>query len=482
MDISIKINKKLQMIQGQLIASLWKSPDLYTEYSINKAELSDDGLFYYSLGERMYALKHDVFDEMTVYSTLEGNEQLVEVWKNYGGWQTIKEMMSLVSMKNVDGYFDAFNKYCLLKNLHEKGFNVERDFNKFEAMTTSQVFDFFEYQLNSITIDTVSDLKFESLSLTDTEIDEIMSGANVGLNYGKHSPILNYLTLGLPKGDLTMVASFVNGGKSSYATSNIIIPIAEQGKQVCVISNEQRSIVYKLLLMTYVLTNDLKYYKLTRKKLKTGKWSEEDKVAIEKAREIIDSKYAPYITFIKTYDYDMGKIKKVVKKLAKRGLELLVYDTMKGDDLTNGQVWQGLIEDSKELFQIVSKENISGVVTYQLALSQLQRRFLAMDCLSNAKQVAEVFSEMIFFRDIFSDEFKGQKHDIKPYKFKRDNSTGKLTSIKEEIVLDPNKIYKIFFHVKTRNDSVGTAIVYEFQGHINKWEEIGYARVENTGF
>lgn len=233
--------------------------------------------------------------------------------------------------------------------------------------------------------------------------------------------------------------------------------------------------------MAYVLTNDLHYYRLTRKKLKSGKWTVEDKAMIEKAREIIDEKYSPYIAFVKTYDYDMGKIKKVVKKLSKRGLELVVYDTMKGDNLTDGQVWQGLIEDSKDLFQIVSKEGVAGVVTYQLALSQLQRRFLGLDCLSNAKQVGEVFSEMIFFRDIFSDEFKGQKHDIKPYKFKRD-ANGKLTGIKEEIVLDPNKVYKIFFHVKTRNDAVGTALVYEFQGHINKWEEIGYARVENTGF
>jgi hypothetical protein len=68
-----------------------------------------------------------------------------------------------------------------------------------------------------------------------------------------------------------MVTSYTNGGKSSYVTNNMIIPIAEQKIKTCIISNEQKSIVYKLLLLTYVLTEKLDYWNLTRKKLKSGK-------------------------------------------------------------------------------------------------------------------------------------------------------------------------------------------------------------------
>ena len=37
--------------------------------------------------------------------------------------------------------------------------------------------------------------------------------------------------------------------------------------------------------------------------------------------------------------------------------------------------------------------------------------------------------------------------------------------------------YKIFFHFKTRNDSVGTTVLYEFKGYQNKWNELGYCTV-----
>ena len=38
-------------------------------------------------------------------------------------------------------------------------------------------------------------------------------------------------------------------------------------------------------------------------------------------------------------------------------------------------------------------------------------------------------------------------------------------------------MYKIFFHMKTRADSVGTQILYEFVGYRNQWKELGYCNV-----
>ena len=270
---------------------------------------------------------------------------------------------------------------------------------------------------------------------------------------------------------MTMFASYSGGGKSSYITNNVIIPVAEQGIKVCVVSNEMKSKAYKLLLQAYVLTERLNYWKLTRKKFKMGQWSDEDKEMVEKARKIIKEEYAPYITFVKMYDYDMSKVNKIAKKEAKKGMKLLVYDTMKysGD---GENTWMSLVEDSKQLFQITSKLNIATVVSFQLSPSTKNRiRILDEWCLSNAKQVKEVFSEMVAFRDVWSDEFAGEDCDIKPYKLVK-GTDGKYRQ--EPIVLDKDKHYKIFFHFKSRNDEVGTALVYENQGYQNKWKEIGY--------
>lgn len=484
MTIQERLNKNLSIAESNLIGCLYKSPDLFSEIAINKDELSEDGDFYYSLGERLYSAKYDTFDEVAIYTVLEGNESLKKYWESHGGWATIKELIAPISVKNFDAYVDNFTKYCLLRNLHSKGFNIENEYDKFSMMKANQVYDYWEYQLNTITIDTVSDIKFESLSFTDDEIREIEAGEEMGLNYGKYNHMLNSYTMGIPKSEMCLIAGYVNSGKSSWAFENIVMPIVEQQIKTCIISNEQKSKVFKMLLMIHVLTTDLNYWQLTRKKLKSGKYTDEDKAMIAKARDIIKVKYDPYITFVKLFDYNSSMVKKIIKKLAKRGLELVLYDTFKASDSNekDGKGWEKLISDSRDLFQIASKENLAFVATAQLALNQTGKRYLDLNTLAGARAISEVCSEVLQFRDIFADEFKGGKYDIKPYKLIRDKVTGKFTSVKEEVILDQNKKYKLFFLSKTRNDEQGKVVVYEVDGAWNKWKEVALGTVIQTGY
>lgn len=484
MNVEERLNKNILIAESNLIGIIYKSPDLLSEITIKKEELSDDGLFYYGLAEKLYESKYDVFDETAIYTVLEGNNAAKATWELHGGWQPIREMTSNISVKNYEAYVDNFAKYRLLKNLHDKGFNIETEYDKFSMMKANQVYDYFEYQLNSITIDTVSDIEFESLYLGDDELRELESGEEMGLNYAKYSPMLNSFTMGMPTSEMSLVCGFVNSGKSSWSFANIVMPIVEQGIKTCIISNEQKSKVFKLLLLIHILTNDLNYWKLTRKKLKAGKYTEEDKSMIEKAREISKVKYDPYITFVKLFEYNSNMVKKIIKKLSKRGLEFVLYDTFKASDNNDkdGKSWEKLISDSRDLFQIASKENLAFVATAQLALNQMGKRFLDLNTLAGARAVSEVCSEVIQFRDIYSDEFSGEKYDIKPYRLLRDKKTGKLTNIKEEILLDRSKKYKLFFLSKTRNDEQNRVIVYEVDGAWNKWREVALATVVQTGF
>ena len=471
-----KLEQNIKKAEGLLCGLLLKSPELLTEYNINKELLSEEALFYIGITNRLLEKGVEVVDEVSFSGEVE-NVKMSDTYEEMGGFTTVRELSSIVDIRNADAIYDEWAKWNLVKRYVEKGIlDIDKHEDKIKQMNSSQVVDYIEYMLNDIDIHINTDIIFEDLNLTDAEIDNIKSGANMGLNYGKYSPILNYLSMGLPKADLTMFASYTNGGKSSYTMNNIVIPIAEQKKKCTIIANEQQSIVYKMLLQTYVLTERLKYWSLTRKKFKSGKWGTEDDAKVEEARRIIKEEYAPYITFVKLYDYDMKKVEKIAKITAKRGCELIIYDTMKysgNDDST----WLSLIDDSKSLFQIVSKLKIAGVVTFQLAPSTKNKlRTLDESALANGKQVAEVFSEMVAFRDVWDDEFDGETYDIKPYKLKKD-SNGKFTGEKEQIILDKEKKYKIFFHFKTRNDDVGTAVLYEFQGYQNKWIELGYCHV-----
>ena len=478
MDFNVELENKIKRAEGMLVGLVLKKPDTLEEYDINKNLLSDEALFYIGITDRLVGKGITVIDEVSIANEIDSTPVLWDMYQEMGGYNTVKELKGITNENNMDAIYDDFAKWNIVKRYKEKGvLDLEKHWNKILQMKSSQVVDYMEYQITNEDININTDITFEKLDLTDTEISNILSGANIGLNFGKHSPILNYLTLGLPVSNLTMISSFTNGGKSSYVSENIVYPLAEQKIKGVIISNEQQSMVYKLLLMEHVLTDDLKYYNLPRKKLKKGNWSDTDKEMIEKARAIIKEKYSPYITFAKTYDYDMKKVSKIAKREAKRGAKYLVYDTMKysGED---DSAWMSLLSDSKDLFQICSKLEIAGVVTFQLYTGlKNKQRIIDESALSNCKQVAEVFSEMIGFRDIWDDERDpNDKFYIHPYRFKKDKD-GNFTKEKEEIVLDKDKKYKIFFHFKTRNDEVGKCVLYEFVGHINKWKELGYCTV-----
>ena len=83
---------------------------------------------------------------------------------------------------------------------------------------------------------------------------------------------------------------------------------------------------------------------------------------------------------------------------------------------------------------------------------------------------------MVAFRDIWSDEWAGEDYDIKPYRLVK-GADGKYKQ--ESYTLEKGKNYKIFFHFKTRNDEVGTALVYRYDGYQNKWIECAYCNVSD---
>ena len=468
------IAEKKQVIEGSIIGCLLNEADLISEHNVDVRRMGKDGSFYYSLLFHLYKMGYQMFDEVSIYAFLQENDELMKGYNDRGGYSTLNDLKSIVDVKNLDVYMDTFNKYCLLEELHDKGFNIEKEFDKFERMTSSQVFDYFEYQLNSVSVDIGGDTEFESFEVTEQDILDLESGENIGLQYGKHSPLMNYLTLGIPKGNFTIIGSYVNQGKSSFV-SNMAFSIARAGTKVGIVANEMAIKDYKMLLIIYVLINDLNYYGLTRKKIKMGQFTTEDRQKIDEAREIIKEHYVPYLYFAKTFDYDMVRTKKIIKRWSKLGTELVFYDTLKSD-MTDSSVWESLIEATRVLYQLASKEDIAIVGVMQLALHTNQRRILDLDVLANGKQASEPASECILFRTIHPNERVGEKFEAKCYRFIKDSS-GKYSNVKEMIELDPNKTYRVFFLAKTRNDEVGTAILFEFLGHFNVWKELGFADI-----
>ena len=438
---------------------------------------TEDGIFYFSLGKQMYLKGYKSFDHVSIYTFLETKPNVKKHFDELGGYSSVDELRNLVNVENTDAYYDNIVKMNFLLSLYDKGFNVLQNITTFKEMTSQQVYDWYDYMLNNLGIKNDQDMQIESLEIDDEFLKECDTGEAMGISYGKKCPILNNMTLGVPLGDMYMFGGHSGVGKSSFVFGNMIIPMTEEGKKCAVISNEQRSKDFKYLLLVHILTQELDYWGLTRKKIKQGKFSEEQWEMLEKAKQISKEKYAN-IKFIKLFDNNMNRVKQVIKKLSKIGYQVFMFDTMKSDDEIDEAMWQQLLIHSRKLFQIASKENIALICTYQLALHTLNRRYLDASCLSNAKQIKEVFSEMVYAREIWQDEMKDERYDVKPYQLVKDDS-GKYTNAKKPIDLDADKKYMIIFLDKTRNDEDKKQILYSFNGRFNLWKEIGFCSVIN---
>ena len=466
--------------EATFVFCLYKQPDLFSDYlKLNEdgdeTLITDDGKFYFSIGKQMFLQGFKTFDNVTMYSFLESKPTLKKRFDVLGGYRSVEELKGLVHVENVDAYYDTLVKMNFLISLHEKGFNVLSNIEKFRAMTSQQVYDWYDYFLNSLGIQTSQDIEIETLEIDDVFLQKCDEGEAMGVSYGKRCPLLNNCTLGVPLGELYMFGGYSGSGKSSFVFGNMIIPMTEAGRKCVVISNEQRSKDFKYLLLVHILTQDLNYWGLTRKRIKQGKFTDEQWEMLRKAEEISKEKYSN-IRFVKLFDNNMNRVKQVIKKLSKVGYQVFMFDTMKSDDEIDGAMWQQLLIHSRKLFQIASKENIALICTYQLALHTLNRRYLDASCLSNAKQIKEIFSEMVYLREIWQDEWEDEKFDIKPHNFVK---TGDGKYRKQEIQLDPTKKYMVLFLDKTRNNEDKIQILYQFNGRYNIWKEIGYCTVTN---
>lgn len=475
-----KLNEQLQKANGMLVGLCLKKPSVLYEYTIDKRSLSEEAQFYIGITAKVIEKGNEVIDEVSFASEVE-NLGLGDIYRRMGGYQTIKEMMSIIDERNTESIIDNWTKWVLCKTYYDKGIlDVEKHYSKLSQMTSNQVYQYLEHEINSISISTgIDGLDFENLVLTDEELGEIMSGANIGLQFNSKSPILNSMCMGLPKAELNAICGYINEGKTSMAFANFVMPIVNNGHKTLIISTEQRSIVFKLMLVIDVLTNQFDYYKLTRKKLKAGKYTDEDTDMVKKAMKYISDNYEDRIVFLKLYDYSTDIVTRAIKKYAQLGVELVLYDVLKFSD-SDEQVWKSMIEDSKNLFQCCSKYNVSGLVTLQLAMSTKNKvRQIGMECVANSKAVFEVMSEAIFIRSAWQDELDEESSTyLKPYRLKKDKD-GRFTSGHEEIKLKKDKQYKIVRLGKSRNDDTNKFLLYQVDFNYNIWKEVGFCHVSD---
>jgi replicative DNA helicase len=495
--------------EGNCVFSFWKDPNLYKEYKEITPDnfLTEDARFYFSLGKQMSKL-YKVFDEVSVISYLGDNDTLMNGFSERGGYDVVYNTMEMLNMNNVEQYIDVLNRENILLKLHEDGFNLLNPINindkeiipikLLRKMSAAESLQFFESRISNIGIRVRSnDMEVSDLDIEDDFIEKLETGMLMGIPFdiggysqadGKEiwaSPILSNTAMGVNKGELTLVGGFSGSGKTSFAYSNLVMPMVYRGEKVVITANEQRKIAWQILIMIYTLVHHFKYYNLTRKKLKGGQFTDKDREMIRLAKDFINKNYKQNIKFVKTFDYNVRDIVREQKRLhLNHGYSAFLYDTFKAEDSSDMSAARGsMVEDSKALFQFASKYNVPQIITAQLATYLEKTSWLTSQALSNSKQTKEVCSEIFLMRKLVNEiELdKTSKHYIHPYRLKRDG-TGKWKKDFFEIDHTLGGQFRIMFVDKTRNDEDSKAVLYKYDGHVNVWHELGYCSPSRIDF
>lgn len=496
-------------VEGNTVFSFWKDPVLFNDYKEITTEnfLTEDARYYFSLGKQMSKL-YKVFDEVSVLSHLGNNKILLNGFNERGGYDVIYNTIDMINMNNVEQYIDVLNRENILLKLHEDGFNLLKEIyingkmiipiKLLRKMSAAETLQFFESRISNIGIRVRSnDMEISDLDIEDDFEEKLESGMLMGIPFDTggysqkdnstiySSPLLSNISMGVNKGELTLVGGFSGSGKTSLSFSNFVIPMVYRGEKVVITANEQRKITFQILIMIYTLVHHFKYYNLTRKKLKGGQFNDEDRRMIKLAKKFINTYYKPNIKFVKTFDYNVRDIVREQKRLhLNDGYSSFLYDTFKAEDSSDmGAARGSMVEDSKVLFQFASKYNVPQIITAQLATYLEKTSWVTSQCLASSKQTKEVCSEIFLMRKCITEiELDpANKFYIKPYRLKK-GSNGKWNPDYFEIDHKLGGQFRIVFVDKTRNDEDSVAILYKYDGHINVWHELGYCKPSRIDF
>ena len=141
-------------------------------------------------------------DNITVDTYLADKPTLQKHYQELNGWEACKRMMNLLNVDNTDGYFDQIAKMNSLKILATRYEDMLSHPERFDNSTNEEVYSAFELLNAQVAQTTGQDSKIEDLVVDEKYIQACNEGMDVGLSYAAGAPLLNYLTLGAPIGDM----------------------------------------------------------------------------------------------------------------------------------------------------------------------------------------------------------------------------------------------------------------------------------------
>ena len=511
------ITKDRGNIESLVLSALMNDLSLYNEYKLSEDDFIIDKVkFYFTLG-RMMSKKYSEVDEVAINEMIKNSRELREKYKEYGGFESIKNVMELGNVNNADGYIDELYKNNFLikrgkkeiftKTIETDGIEVNPWKDLFPDMTCKEVEEYFLGDLSKDAVATISHkTKGESLIITREEREKLKEGMEMGTPYdiifeytekeiGKSdndtpkyiygSTFLSSTTNGLGNGGgNTMISGYGGIGKSTFTFFNIILPMVYRGSTAAIFSNEQKSIYFKAVLYSFVAANIFGYYKLTRKKIENGTFTEEEEILMDKISKFLDDRgFSEHLIFYSLEEFDIDEILRISRGLiSHEGADTFLIDTFKSPDSSDAQSVGIMTEATKKLDVFGNKHNVKIIMTLQLTPgNEGQKSYLTAADLADCKSTKNVSDVLLMMRKVVPElelNESNKKYWMAPYRLVKPKRTRRGSSewVREELHFtekDLESEWRVIFLNKNRRGKDDVVLLYRFNGTTGRFEEYG---------
>ena len=421
--------------------------------------------------------KKSVLDDITVGLYLEKHSKLKQKYDEYGGYDTIDKATEYIKTSNISGYVNELKKWETVIRMIASGFPVTDRIKEFVDMSLDEIYKEYDALLNHIFINAEEDVMSYSLSdgIYDL-IEQLNEGIAVGLPYD-NMPTLTKETGGQLPGNITLVGGLSNMGKTTLTRTMLIPSAVKYGERLVILVNEEGKAKWQRELIVWVANN---IYKTDLQKfvVRDGKFSDEVKELLYKCADWIAEKSENnMLTIIPFARYETQKAIRVIKKYASLGVKYFILDTYKADaGSRSDRMWLDMQQNMVDIYDTVKAEggkNVHITITFQLAKSSARQRFYSQDNIGMAKSIIDPASTCLMLRDVFEDEYTGERNELKVYRLDGKNNKSKIP-----VKLDHDKHYQLIFIVKNREGAANNIqIVCEHDMSRNLLKEVGFTSV-----
>lgn len=465
--------------EANIVSIFYKKPELMYDYQLKLEDFSENTwrVYWQIAYDIIVKEKKSVLDDITVGLYLEKHSKLKQKYDEYGGYDTIDKATEYIKTSNISGYVNELKKWETVIRMIASGFPVTDRIKEFVDMSLDEIYKEYDALLNHIFINAEEDVMSYSLSdgIYDL-IERLNEGIAVGLPYD-NMPTLTKETGGQLPGNITLVGGLSNMGKTTLTRTMLIPSAVKYGERLVILVNEEGKAKWQRELIVWVANN---IYKTDLQKfvVRDGKFSDEVKELLYKCADWIAEKSENnMLTIIPFSRYETQKAIRVIKKYASLGVKYFILDTYKADaGSRSDRMWLDMQQNMVDIYDTVKAEggkNVHITITFQLAKSSARQRFYSQDNIGMAKSIIDPASTCLMLRDVFEDEYTGERNELKVYRLDGKNNKSKIP-----VKLDHDKHYQLIFIVKNREGAANNIqIVCEHDMSRNLLKEVGFTSV-----